>query len=84
MEYLYTQLDPLIDDVEMVLAIRANALKLLSQGVVRMEYTAEGTEWKKEFAAPVQAVLAETRAFLKNYDPQKYGYIARSSRQIRM
>lgn len=77
------QLDPLIDDVEDVLLIRAEALKAYKAGRQILEWTGEGTEVKKMWVAPVSEVLAETRRFLKLYDPSTYGHVVRQSTMLR-
>lgn len=71
---MYNLFDPKIDSIETVLAIRAKALQLYAQGNTVMEWTGEGTSAKKAFVAPIMEILAETRWFLKNADPQTYGY----------
>lgn len=80
----YIYLDPLIDPVELVLDIRRVAVSQWQQGRVTMKYTGEGTEFQKVFAAPTEVILAETRHYLKTYDPRKYGYILSSVKQVRV
>ena len=77
------QLDPLIDQVEDVLAIRAAAITLMKEGKTIMEWSGNGTEAKKEWVAPISEILAETRRFLKLADPQTYGRIVRQSTMLR-
>ena len=77
------QLDPLIDDIDDVLEIRAAALRLYKAGRATMEWNSEGSEARKEFVAPVSEVLAETRRFLKLADPDTYGHVVRQSGMVR-
>ncbi len=77
------QLDPMIDDVEEVLLIRAAAISAYKQGRQILEWGGEGTEVKKQWVAPVSEVLAETRRFLKLFDPDTYGHIVRQSNMLR-
>lgn len=71
---MYNLFDPKIDSIDTVLEIRAKALQLYAQGHIVMEWTGEGTSAKKSFAAPIADILAETRWFLKNADPNTYGF----------
>ena len=80
----YLLLDPMIDDISDVLKIRAEALKLYREGKTFMKFSGEGTEAESEFVAPVERILAETRAFLKAADPMTYGFVVRRSQQIRI
>ena len=80
--YLY--LDPLIDSESDILAIRSNAMALYASGKTVMSWTGEGTTSTKAFVAPIEDILAECRYALKTGWPQKYGYIANSSRQMRI
>lgn len=77
-------LDPLIDTEETVLAIRAQAMALYQQGKVLMEWNGEGTQGKRQFVAPVQDILRETRICLKQMNPGKYGSIVRQSQMLRL
>ena len=77
------QLDPMIDEVEDVLQIRAAALAAYKAGRQILEWSGEGTEVTKMWVAPVTEVLAETRRFLKLYDPDTYGRVVRQSNMIR-
>ena len=77
-KYLY--LDPLIDDEQTVLAIRAKALSLLQSGVQTMSWQGEGTSASKQFVAPVMDILNETRAFLKQKNPGRFRYLTSRSR----
>lgn len=70
----YQFLDPLIDDIDVVLEIRAQALKLYAEGKTLIEWQGEGTSGKRVFVAPIEKILAETRMFLKQKDPATYGY----------
>jgi hypothetical protein len=70
----YQFLDPHIDDLDTVLAIRAKALQLYSEGKTLVEWDAEGSSGKRQFVAPIQEILAETRMYLKQKDPETYGY----------
>ena len=83
MTTMYVYLDPVIDTEEDVLAIRATALAMLKEGKTVLEWTGEGVSSKKAFVAPVFDILAECRHCLKQMNPQKYGYIATSSKQFR-
>lgn len=78
----YLFLDPLIDDEATVLAIRAKALSLLQAGIQTMSWTGEGTSANKQFVAPVMDILNETRAFLKQKNPQRYGFLTSRSKVI--
>jgi hypothetical protein len=78
----YVYLDPLIDDETTVLAIRAKALSLLQAGVQTMSWQGEGTSASKQFTAPVMDILNETRAFLKQKNPNRYGYLTSRSKVI--
>lgn len=78
----YIFLDPLIDDEATVLAIRAKAISLLQAGITVMSWQGEGTSASKQFTAPVMDILNETRAFLKQKNPQRYGFITNRSRVI--
>lgn len=78
----YLFLDPLIDDEATVLAIRAKALSLLQAGVTTLAWTGEGTSANKQFVAPVMDILNETRAFLKQKNPQRYGFLTSRSKVI--
>ena len=73
-------LDPLIDTEEEVLALRAKAKALALEGKTIMEYTGEGTEYKRKFTLPVEQVLSETRYCLKQMNPLKYGWVTTSAR----
>ena len=70
----YQFLDPLIDSIDLVLEIRAAALRLYSEGKTILEWESEGVSGKRVFVAPIQQILAETRYFLKQADPNTYGY----------
>lgn len=78
----YLFLDPLIDDEATVLAIRARAIALLQAGIQTMSWTGEGTSASKQFVAPCMDILNETRAFLKQKNPVKYGYLTSRSKVI--
>ena len=78
------QLDPLIDPEKLVLEIRYTALCAYRDGRQMVEFSGEGTEFEKEFVAPVSEVLAETRRVLKLINPNKYGRIVRQSTMIRL
>lgn len=77
------RLDPFIDSVEDVLEIRKKAIEALKEGRQIVEFSGNGTEVKKVYAMPVDIVLAETRRFLKMYDPCTYGPIVRQTKVIR-
>lgn len=78
----YLFLDPLIDDEATVLAIRARAIALLQAGTQTMSWSGEGTSAGKQFVAPVMDILNETRAFLKQKNPQRYGHLTSRSKVI--
>lgn len=78
----FIYLDPLIDTEEAVLAIRAAAMALMQEGKTTMSWVGEGTQASKAFVAPVMDILMETRNFLKQKNPQKYGFIATRSRVL--
>lgn len=80
----YQFLDPVIDDKDAVLAIRATALALYAEGKTLMEWSGEGTSGKRQWVADIEQILAETRYFLKQYDPATYGYVVRSAKQFRV
>ena len=77
-------LDPLIDDVDMVLALHAAALKLMAEGKTIISWSGEGTEVERQFIAPVMEVIRETTRFLKNFDPDTYGAPVRNARIFRI
>ena len=83
-ETQYQFLDPLIDSEDDVLAIRAAALALYKEGKTIISWTGEGTEVTRQFVAPVEKILAETRMFLKQLHPETYGYPVRNSRVFRI
>ena len=72
--------DPIIDNEQTILAIRAQALALAQEGKTIMDYSGEGTEYKRKFTLPIEQVLSETRWCLKQMNPLKYGYISKNSR----
>ena len=74
--------DPIIDSEESILAIRNLAMQLLSTEGPKtvMEYNGEGTSYTRKFTLPVEQVLSETRYCLKQINPQKYGFICKTSR----
>lgn len=78
----YVYLDPLIDDEQTVLAIRAKAISLLQAGVTTLSWQGEGTSASKQFVAPCMDILNETRAFLKQRNPSRYGYLTSRSKVI--
>ena len=82
--YHYSFLDPVIDSEATILAIRAQAMALYTQGKTIMEWAGEGTEAKKAFVAPIQEILAETRYALKQKNPGKYGSIVRQTQVLRL
>lgn len=81
--FQFAFLDPLIDDEGFVVKIRERALKLYLEGKTTMEWTGEGTSAKRQFTAPIESILMETRRCLKLMNPAKYGYIVRQSTVIR-
>jgi hypothetical protein len=66
--------DPMIDSIDVVLAIRAKAMTLMAEGKTVMEWQGEGLSAVKQFTMPIADVLEETRYFLKQADPATYGY----------
>ena len=72
-------LDPLIDSEATVLSIRAHALKLYRDGKTIMEWSGEGPSTTRQFTAPIESILMETRRCLKLINPNKYGHIVRQS-----
>jgi hypothetical protein len=76
--------DPLIDPIEDIIKIREKALQLYAEGKTIMEYDGEGTRFQRQFVDSVSNVLAQTRNFLKQVDPQKYGYILDRVKQVRI
>lgn len=80
----YQFLDPLIDSIDDVLAIRQAALNLYKEGKTIMKWAGEGNEAERQFTAPIQQILAETRYFLKQADPATYGYPITKSRIFRI
>lgn len=64
---------PNIDSVATVLAIRAKAIDLLSQGATVMSWSNEGTSVTKQTLLPISTILRETELFLKTVDPETYG-----------
>ena len=78
----YIFLDPLIDDEATVLAIRAKAISLMQSGIMTMSWSGEGTSASKQFTAPVMDILNETRAFLKQKNPARYGYLTSRTKVI--
>jgi len=82
--YFGGYLDVMIDSEADVLAIRAKAMENYRKGVLTLEWSGEGTEGKREFVAPVQDILRETRLFLKTKNPGRYGSIVRQSQVLRL
>lgn len=82
--FQYTFLDPMIDQIADVLAIRKKALALYAEGKTLMSWTGEGSEGQREFVAPVESILAETRMFLKTKDPNRYGQVVRQTKVLRV
>ena len=56
-----------------LLAIRAKAVAMLTEGKTIMSYTDSGTSVSKQFAMPPAEVLAECRMALQQLDPDTYG-----------
>ena len=82
--YQFVFLDPLIDSEATVLSIRAEAMKLYREGKTIMSYSGEGTEATRQWTAPIESIMAETRRCLKLINPDKYGRIVRQSTMIRI
>jgi hypothetical protein len=82
--YHYNWLDPIIDTEADVLAIRKKAMELLREGKTIMSWEGEGTQASKQFVAPIQEILAETRYCLKQKNPSKYGAIVRQTQVLRL
>jgi len=80
----YNVLDPHIDDEKEVLKMRETAIKLYRKGIRVMEWGGEGTNAKRQFTAKVEDVLRETRYFLKQKNPCRWGRIIRQSTVIRL
>lgn len=57
-----------------LLAIRAKAVALITEGKTTMSYSAgDGSSFSKSFAMPPQDMLAEARHALQLLDPATYG-----------
>lgn len=56
-----------------ILAIRAKAVAMLTEGKTIMSYSDTGTSVSKQFVMPVKEVLAECRMALQQLDPGTYG-----------
>lgn len=56
-----------------LLAIRAKAVALITEGKTTMSYSDTGTSVSKSFAMPPADVLAEVRHALQLLDPATYG-----------
>lgn len=80
----YNFLDPIIDSEQDILAIRCKALELYRKGIVTMSWKGESTEASREWSAPVESILRETRYALKQKNPGKYGPIVRQTQVIRL
>ena len=74
---------PGIDSESTVLKIREKAIELMLSGKTVMSWTGEGVESSKQFVMSPGDVLVETRLFLMRVNPQKYGWLTNSARQIR-
>lgn len=66
-----------------VLAILARAKKLLYEPKTIMAWGSEGNTSTLDWALPLDYIISECRYFLKRVNPDKYGYIVTSARQIR-
>lgn len=80
----YVFLDPKLDSEDDILAIRAKALEMYKEGKTILTWSGEGNEATREFVAPVESILAETRMALKQGWPEKYGYPVRNARVCRI
>jgi len=76
-------IDPVIDDEKTILDIRRSAMRQYREGKTIMSWTGEGVSSERQFSAPVESILAETRRALKLINPTKYGYIVRQSYMYR-
>lgn len=72
-------INPLVDSEDFVLKIKEKALRLYMEGTVRMEWAGEGVSSGKQFAAPVESILAECNRALKLINPGRYGHVVRQS-----
>lgn len=66
-----------------VLAILDKAKKLLYEPKTVMAWGSEGDSSTLDWSLPLDYIISECRYFLKRLNPQKYGYIVTSARQIR-
>ena len=67
---LYRFLDPRVDDIDTVMALRQKALALLAEGKTVMRWGGEGTNVDKAFVVPLEQVLEETKYFIRDYNGQ--------------
>jgi hypothetical protein len=56
-----------------ILAIRAKAVAMLTEGKTIMSYSDTGTSVSKQFVMPVKEVMAECKMALQALDPATYG-----------
>lgn len=66
-----------------VLAILEKAKKLLYEPKTTVAWSSEGDSETLDWSLPLDYIISECRYFLKRLNPQKYGYIVTSARQIR-
>jgi hypothetical protein len=66
-----------------VLGYLAQAKKFLHEPKTQVAWASEGDSATLDWALPLDYIISECRYFLKRLNPQKYGYIVTSARQIR-
>lgn len=72
-----------IETEDYVLKLREKYLAMAMEGKILTTWASEGNSSTKTIVLPVDYILSETRIFLKQKNPAKYGYISTSSSQIR-
>lgn len=65
---LYKLLDPRVDDIDTVTALRAKCLSLIAEGKTLMEWSGEGSSGTKVFTVPIEQLLEETKWFIRDYN----------------
>jgi hypothetical protein len=66
-----------------VLAILEKAKKFVYEPKTVTSWASEGDSSTLDWSLPLDYIISECRYFLKRVNPQKYGYLVYSSRQIR-
>ena len=66
----YKYLDPYIDNIDYVRALRAKCLSLAAEGKTLISYSAEGTAGTKASLIPIGELLYETRMFIRDVTGQ--------------